>query len=297
MLSKEDLLSPVRFLQSTYTLFATKRFRPHRLWGFLYLMQYFSALVLELRGTPSRALFWTMPMTGFIQTIIACNTFTFLPRANDQTQGYYHETKAMSYDFILENVYFSGLLLFQSLYICFASTITQTPLLLPLEILCVFLPYYTLRNFFPKSSFRHSTKDGNRYAMVVKFFYCIAKHMSGYYVNYLIFLGKLGPDPISDYQLLRALLLLGGWGTTIAMFLQTLKFKKYISTRAAMILYAGSFPLFYTCYLALVGIAMQHAWVTSLAVVGLGLNFGPRSIQVLWQIVVASICVASRYGS
>jgi hypothetical protein len=161
-----------------------------------------------------------------------------------------------------------------------------------------------------------------QYAMVVKVFYCIAKHMSGYYVNYLNFLGKLGNNPVMEYRythttlresqlrphsfavphalivysLVRNLFLLGGWGTTIAMFLQTLKFKKYISARTAMILYAGSFPFFYLCYFGLIGVAMSEAWVTALAVIGLAVNFGPRNGQIAWQTVVCTICLAHRWG-
>ena len=118
------------------------------------------------------------------------------------------------------------------MYLCFAKVITSNWIFLPLELVAVFFPYYTVRGYFPKSSFRHSTKTGNRYAMVVKVFYCIAKHFSGYYINYLCFLGHFGPNPIMAHGLLRKLLLLGGWGTTIAMFLQTLKVST--SSRHAM---------------------------------------------------------------
>jgi len=229
-----------------------------------------------------------------IQTVIACRTFVFLPRANEKEQGYYTETKAMTYEFILENMYFSGLLLFQSCYLCFGREITSNPMFLPLEIVGVFFPYHTVRGFFPKSSFRHSTKNGNQYAMVVKVFYCIAKHFSGYYINYLCFLGHFGDNPIMTWSLLRRLLLLAGWGTTIAMFLQTLKFKKYISYRAAQILYAGSFPLFYSCYAALLLVAIEQWRITSLALIGLVVNFAPPKAQIIWQTVVCSVCLAAR---
>jgi hypothetical protein len=63
----------------------------------------------------------------------------------------------MSYDFIKENIYFSGLLLFQSVYLCFGKDIRANPYLLPVEIIGTFFPYYTVRDLFPKSSFRHST--------------------------------------------------------------------------------------------------------------------------------------------
>jgi len=285
----------MRALESTIHLFSGKRFRVHRLWGIVYLLEFALASIFEMQGKPNHTLFWTMPLTGIMQSIIACRTFTFLPPANEKEQGYYSATKVMSYDFILENVYFAGLLLFQSVYLCFAKEITSNPWFLPLEIICVFFPYYTVRRLFPKSSFRHTTKTGNRYAMVVKVFYCIAKHCSGYYVNYLCFLGHFGSNPMMTWGLLRKLMLLGGWGTTIAMFLQTLKFKKYISNFAAQLLYAGSFPLFYMVYAALFYVAMDHALMTFLVFIGLAVNFSSTRMQILWQTFMCSVCLASRW--
>merc|ERR1712070_408237 len=84
-------------------LFFTKKFRIHRLW--------------ELFYHPTREiLVWTLPLTGFIQSIIACKTFTFLPSTDGKIQGYYSDKRTMSYDWILENIYFSGLLAFSTLY-------------------------------------------------------------------------------------------------------------------------------------------------------------------------------------
>jgi len=280
-------------LGTSIELFARKRFRLHRLWGLFYLAQFAAAVALETRGEPSRVLFCTLPATGLVQSIIACLTFTFLPRADEATQGYYHKTKAMSFDFILENVYFAALLLFQSLYVCYPE-IWGAAALLPIELLWVFFPYYTVRNLFPKSSFRNSTRQGNRYALIVKVFYCTAKHLSGYYVNYLVFLGRLGSDPLMEYASLRRLLLLGGWGTTIAMFLQTLKFRKHISPRVAGLLYAGSFPLFYSCYVALLVGMLGHAWVAGVAIAGLVINFGPRRAQIVWQCIACTAFLCYR---
>jgi len=281
-------------MESIYHLFAAVKFRIHRLWGMVYLFEFAAACIFEVMGKPKHILFWTMPLTGIIQSIIACRTFTFLPPANEKEQGYYTASKVMSYDFILENVYFAGLLLFQSCYLCFAQEITRNPIFLPLEIVFVFFPYYTVRRLFPKSSFRHSTKSGNNYAMVVKVFYCIAKHCSGYYVNYLCFLGHFGSNPMMTWSLLRKLCLLGGWGTTIAMFLQTLKFKKYISNFAAQVLYAGSFPLFYSCYAALFYVAMDHMLMTGLVLIGLYVNFCSTKAQIAYQCFMCGVCLAAR---
>jgi len=292
------LCAPVTFTNATIHIFSGKRFRIHRLWGIVYLALWIYAAWGHFAGHfadgGNTSVFWVMPTVGFIQTVIACKTFTFLPKANDQTQGYYHETKAMSYDFILENLYFAGLLLFQSVYLCWGVELRANLIFLPFEVLGTFFPYHTVRDLVPKSSFRHSTKDGNRYAVVVKVFYCIAKH-NGYYINYLCFLGKFGTNPMVDYSLLRNLLILGGWGTTIAMFLQTLKFRRYISHTAAMILYVGCFPFFYATYLSLFFVCQDHAALTALAAVGLWVNFQSRSLQITWQCFMCAICLGSRF--
>lgn len=292
------LRAPITFTNAAVHIFSGKRFRIHRLWGIVYLACWIYAVWGHWSGHFAAGgniiVFWVMPTVGIIQTIIACRTFTFLPKANDKTQGYYHETKAMSYDFILENLYFAGLLLFQSLYLCWGVELRANPIFLPFEVLGTFFPYYTVRDLVPKSSFRHTIKEGNRYALIVKIFYCIAKH-NGYYVNYLCFLGKFGPNPMVDYALLRNLLILGGWGTTIAMFLQTLKFRRYISHIAAMILYAGCFPFFYATYLALFYVCQDHASLTVLASVGLWVNFRSRNVQIAWQCFMCAILLGSRF--
>ena len=270
-------------------LFSAKRFRLHRMCGLLYLLQFTVAFVREVLNLPPIAtLYWTLPLTGALQSVIACCTFTFLPKEDGKIQGYFHYTKAMSYEFILENVYFELLLLFQSLYFSF-PVMRSHPVFLPVEVVFVFFPYYTVRNFFPKSSFRQSMKVSNSnrlYPLVVKIFYIVAKHFSGNLVNYLGFLGILGNEPILQWALVRRLLLLAGWGTTISVFLQTLKFKKYISVTAAIILYLGAFPFFCLSYAALVIIAFEHVWLTAVTMVGLLVNFGPRWSQIAWQAVV-----------
>lgn len=285
------------FFSSFNHLFSPVRFRIHRLWGLVYLWQFIMVCILEVKGQADWRLYATMPLTGIIQSIIACRTFTFLPSAKEDVQGYYHATKVMSYDFILENVYFAGLLLFQSWYVIFNKTMRTHIWFLPIELLGVFFPYHTIRGFFPKSSFRHSTKDGkNRFASVTKVFYVTAKHFSGFFVNYMLFLGCLGENPIQEWSMTRRLFILGGWGTTIAMFLQTLKFKGYISPRVAMLLYTGSFPLFWSIYVVLfVTCCMEHMWLAALTLVGIAINFGPWTLQLVYQAFVCAVCLIVRY--
>mmetsp|Transcript_76272 Transcript_76272/g.215876 ORF Transcript_76272/g.215876 Transcript_76272/m.215876 type:complete len:303 (+) Transcript_76272:34-942(+) len=294
-------------LESTHELFAFweygKRFKIHRAWGLVYLVQFAAAAYLEVLAKPEHTLVWTLPLTGVIQSIIATRTFTFLPKASlmkKRAEGFFNETHAMSYDFVFENVYFALLLFWQSAYLCFAKEIRGNRFLLPVEILMNFFPYYTIRHFFPKTQFRNSTDSKKAferiYAKVVKTFYVAAKHFQGYYVNYLNFLGLLGSNPAMEHRMIRYLLLLGGWGTTISIFLQTLKFRKYISLPTNAILYAGSFPFFYLGYAALIFQAADHLRLTMLVAFGAVVNYFPRSAQILWQGLMCTILVSHRCG-
>lgn len=297
------------FVTSTYELFSfwepRKRFKLHRAWGIAYLGQFVAAVYFEALQRPNVTLIWTMPLTGMIQSIIASCTFTFMPKASSMTsrakaEGFFNETSAMSYDFILENVYFALLLLWQSVYLCFSEQIRRSLFFLPFELVMTFYPYYMVRSFFPKTQFRNSTNSKNvterTYALVVKSFYIFAKHFSGYYVNYLNFLGLFGNNPIMEWSMLRYLLILAGWGTTIAIFLQTLKFRKYISLRTNAILYTGSFPFFYLGYGALITETLDRVWLSALVVIGAVVNFGPRSGQIAWQTLMCGILVYIRFG-
>lgn len=281
-------------------LFALPKFRIHRLWGLSYLLQYIALCICVAASVKPSHLIWTLPFAGFVQAIIASLTFTSLPRR--QTQGYFSDRGVISYDFLLENIYFSGLLLFQALYFTFRPL---HPYLLPLEIVMVFFPYHVIRPFFPKTSFRKSyandreqTEKNTRFlgllARVTKYFYVTAKHFNGYFINYLLFLGIM---TVSQERIMPFLFILGGWGTTIAMFLQTLKIRKYISPRTAVLAYMGSFPFAIICYSMLIGMAFKHAWVSALTVVGVFANFGPRWLQIAWQCVVCAICLYVRFAT
>ena len=279
-------------------LFAPPKFRIHRLWGLLYLVQFLALCIALLLSKNPSHLIWTLPLTGFVQAIIASLTFTSLPRRN--TQGYFADRGVMSYEFVLENVYFSGLLLFQALYFTFRPL---HPLFLPVEIVMVFFPYIIIRPFFPKTSFRNSyasereRTDKNAgflslLARVTKIFYVTAKHVNGFFINYLLFLGLLTS---AQDRLMHFLFLLAGWGTTIAMFLQTLKIRKYIGPRTAVLAYMGVFPFAYAVYSMLITITIRHAWISAMVAVGVAANFGPRWLQIVWQCVVCGVCLYLRF--
>ena len=70
------------------------------MWGLFYLIQFATLCIFEAASLRPSLLIWTMPLTGFIQAIIASLSFTSLPRRD--TQGYFADKGVMSYEFILE---------------------------------------------------------------------------------------------------------------------------------------------------------------------------------------------------
>ena len=243
------------------------------------------------KATP---LAWTMPLCGWFQAIIAMFTFTFLPTGND-AQGYYSDKRTITYPFLVENVYFSGLLLFQCTY-TFTNFWDRVPL--PLELLMVFLPYALIRPFFPKTSLGGSRNDDKQYSdenkgflkaisLTSKVFYVWAKHFNGFYLNYLVFLGLVKGNDDMMY-LAHWLLIAGGWATTVAMFLNTLKYKKMIGPKTALLAYALTFPVIVTVLTLMQYKYRGASWIAFIVLLGVPVNFLPRNwpAQHVYQFIV-----------
>lgn len=286
------------FWSAFYELFlSSTRYFTHRVVGFGYLAQYFASLYLMSTNydlyvrTP---LAWSLPLTGWLQAIIASFTFTFLPRGND-AQGYYSDKRTITYSFLLENIYFSGLLLFQCLYV-FTDVFDHVPR--GVEAILVFLPYTCIRVWFPKTSLGESRNMDNQYSdknrtflkvisLTSKIFYVWAKHFNGYYLNYMTFLGMVKNNPTAMYRS-HWLLLAGGWATTPAMFLNTLKYKKMIGPKTALSLYAGTFPIIVATLTLLQYQYREQLWVAYIVMLGVPVNFLPRNwyAQHVYQFIV-----------
>lgn len=267
----------------------------HRLTGLAYLIMYFASVYLIMYDWDlykRSQLCWIMPLTGWCQALIAAGSFKTLPLGNT-AQGYYSDKRTITKAFMLENIYFSGILLFQCVY-AFTNFFNNIPFVL--ELVMVFLPYTLIRRWFPKTSLGSSRDIDSQYsgknknflkfiALLSKVFYVWAKHYNGYYLNYLMFLGILNPldgSPQSEKYLwmMHALLVADGWATTPAMFLHTLKFKKYIGPKTALSLYAGTFPIIVaTLSMIQYQMGMAHAWVSLIVLLGVPINFLPPKYQ------------------
>jgi hypothetical protein len=302
-------------MEGPFRIWLAKRFRPHRLMGLFYLLQFSTLLTLmvgawafdtdkqtfELRRKLSVAL----PVTGFMQACVAARTFTNLPRTGGMVQGYFTNKRTMSYDWIQENIFFSGLLMFQVLYFNAPSFGCKVPF--AVELIFVFFPYFTLRRLVPKTSLRRSmeskteTSEDIRGFMVaqikvVKVFYVFAKWATGFFINYLIFIRAFTPEQPDIEFLMQTLWLVGGWGTTVAMFLHTLKYRGYIGPVLSILLYTGSFPFFVLSSVSLMYIARGYQTVAALACIGLMCNFGSPKLQAGVQVLAMMVLFGMRNG-
>jgi hypothetical protein len=98
-------------------LVASTKFFLHRYLGFAYLVQFGFALYMWKTAYASflnSPLIWALPLTGAMQSATAARRFKFLPKKVDP--GYYSDRGSVSYEFVLEDSFLSGLLLFQWLY-------------------------------------------------------------------------------------------------------------------------------------------------------------------------------------
>ena len=181
------------------TLFFSKKFIVHRVTGLAYLLQFVASFYLYFANYEiyhKSILPWSMPLTGFCQAIIATLTFWFLPK-KQKDPGYYGDKSTLSHNFVKENIFFSGLLLFQCVYMHDSlRPYIQDYVPILLETSFVFLPYFVFRPFFDKTSFRDSldVKDKNKtdknriffivVTYITKAFYIWAKHFIGFFLNY-----------------------------------------------------------------------------------------------------------------
>lgn len=286
-------------------LFLQRKFGIHRIWGLGYLVQWFAALCLywwDYERFEQSFLVWSLPLSGLIQTIIACRTFHFLPKGKTD-QGYYTSGRVMSYDFMAENLFFSGILLWQWLYFTDRINDNLIKRVPPIEYVLTFFPYQ-FRWLFPKTSFRKSLNDEknendvNRKffyiaTIVTKIFYVWAKHFIGLFLNYVRFLDRLQPE--QQYHL-YFMLIMSCCATTISMFLQTLKFKGYMGPKTSFVLYMISYLSTFYSFIRISGIFIANYDLAIFTIVGIVVNFSPKYLHGPYQVFVAISLTAMKFG-
>eukprot|EP00494_Astrolonche_serrata_P027997 UN28262 len=283
-------------------LFVPARHRSHRLLGLCYLVQFCLAVYLYTTNFDrylQSYLTFSLAMTGWLQSVNASLTFTFMPSSIVPGYVAMSDKAPLSYLFIVENSFFAMLLFYQTLYM-YEPTAPFIPK--PVEYLFVFFPYY-IRPLWPKTSMRDSwaaqnkhSSDKNRYfnyisSLFVKAFYNFAKHYIGFFLNYLRFLGLIR---YSDKWIIMGILLVGSYQTTVAIFLHTLSFKKYVDHRTASLAYTLSYSITIAYYIAFLPIITTYLDIFLIVFVGLVLNFGPKPIWHLYQFGIFVLLVFYR---
>lgn len=303
MVKRTVLEEVIYFPRTCYNLFVHPKFAVHRVFGFVYLLQWFSALYLYFADYDyfiKSPLIWSLPLNGVIQSLTATYYFSFLPKKVDP--GYYSDRSALSYDFVKENIFFAVILMFQWLYYSdrFYPGIKKS---ITGEYIFVFFPYF-FRGLVPKSSFRDALNDTrNKSAQnktfyiivtwVTKVFYMWAKHYIGFFMNYLRFMGRVSAE--QQYHM-YFLLIFSACATTISMFLHTLKFKGYIGPKTSYLLYMASYLATFYSFVRIGDVFLKSPDLVLLTLGGMLLNFAPVWTQWGYQIFAAAFLYGMREG-
>jgi hypothetical protein len=289
-----------QFLHSCFELFFSRKFELHRLGGLAFASQYVAAIVWYFMDKESFLDSWlvlTLPLTGLMQSITASIYFTFLPKKVDP--AYFADKYSLSYSFVVENIFFAGILCFQWWYYC-DYIIDYMPSLVLYAF--IFFPY-VWRPIFPKTSFRESLYNkANKTSQYfefftnstyfVKIFYIFSKHFIGYFLNYIRFLNR----PTKDQRIsVYLMLIVASFSTTIAMFLHTLAFKGYITKKRSMEFYLASLLVLAYAWLSLFEMIYNNLDLALLVLIGAGLNFKNRYYQHSWQVFVFVVLYSAKY--
>ena len=266
----------------------------------------FCAYFADYEGFRRGVIMFSLPLTGFVQSVVATRTFWFLPK-KQKDPGYYSDKSTLTWNFVAENQFFSGILLWQCVYMhdgardLLASTAAGNVV----EAALVFLPYVAIRPFTPKTSFRDSLrggdgKKGNKtkrnetffyvQTWVTKIFYVFAKHFIGYFLNYARFLDRLDRGEIYHIHLM---LVFSCFATTISMFLHTLKFRGYMGPRTSFLVYQASYLATFYSWYKLAPTVLASPDLVAATLVGVAVNFmGRNAIRAYQTAVLAALFYA-----
>ncbi|KAJ3220070.1 hypothetical protein HDU67_006826 [Dinochytrium kinnereticum] len=293
-------VTPIRQTIFLYKLFFSRQFFVHRIGGLLFLIQYALAFYLYFADYPAfknSILIWSLPATGIFQSVNAVYTFTFLPKSK-KDGGYFGDKSILSYPFIIENSFYAMILFYQWVYYdnTFVKYISGSILL---EQVFVFFPY-VIRQMWPKTSFRDSANNSRNRSeknyffftvatYVTKMFYIWAKHYIGFFLNYARFLDRIDEE---EKYYIHHILVFSSFATTIAVFLQTLKFKRYMGPRLSFLIYFGSYMGTFYGFVNIGHIFWANPDLTLITLGGLIVNFQKLPVQIGYQ--VADIKKADR---
>lgn len=232
-----------------------------------------------------------MARIGILQGTSAFFTFRVLPELTDP--GYYSDKAVLSRNFIHENIFFTVMSVFGSVYYnetARANLRTNLPGRI-LELTYVFWPYIAIRPWYPITRFSNagqtyngrSVKNMGFYELatsMVKFFYLWAKYFLCFFVNFMIYLNLMEDK---HWHFMHAMLLLNTGTVSLSIFLHTLRFKKVLPAKFTMSLYLGQIYLTFTAVPTALEMFLAHPKLCLLCFVGLLFNMTrSRRLHAVW---------------
>lgn len=279
------------------SFFFKSHFLLHRLFGFLFLVQYTLAWIayfVDYEWFSNSFFILSIPLNGCIQAITAIFTFTFLAK-KQVNPGFFGDQGTMTYAFVKENLFYQlmtllGFMYFNDNIYNFLRSNTFGQIV---ELIFVFLPYIVIRPFFPKTHFRDAIKQDKKteenkvfyfYGLwAIRIFYVLAKHFMGHYLNYIRFFDKINAD---DRKIIIFMLLANAGTVSIAVFLSTLRLKGMLSPRVSYCIYVTLAYLPFLGFLGLTHLFFDNMSLTIFTLIGCVLNFLPKIIWSSYQILL-----------
>jgi hypothetical protein len=218
-------------------------------------------------------------------------SFRVLPELNDP--GYYSDKAVLSRSFVHENLYFTLLSVFGSVYYHDRARVLlrQSWIGKAIEAVFIFWPYIAIRPFFPLTRFSDAGKTykgrTDRFrkfyefgTLTVKIFYLWAKYFLGFFVNFSFYLELIKGD---EKQLLNGILLLNIGTSSLAVFLHTLRFRKVLPPLLTFSIYLIQIWLTFIAIPLVLKMFQSHPNLCILSMAGLLLNMTRnRTIHGVW---------------
>lgn len=218
-------------------------------------------------------------------------SFKVLPELADP--GYYSDKAVLSRTFVHENLFFTLMSVFGSIYYIpdVRASIKAHPLGRIVEFIYVFWPYILVRPFFPVTKFSsagtthkgRSEKNQRFYeigTLMVKIFYLWAKYFLGFFVNYSIYLGLPTAD---NWRMLHGMLLLNAGTVSLAVFLHTLRFRKVLPAKFTFSVYLGQIYLTFAAIPVAFDLFTSHKMLCGVCFTGILLNMTrSRKLHAVW---------------
>ena len=228
---------------------------------------------------------------GIIQGYSAFFSFKVLPELNDP--GYYSDKAVLSRSFVHENIFFTLMAVFGSIYYnaecreMLRSNIGGRIV----EAIYIFWPYILVRTWFPLTRFSNAgqthkgrTTQNERFyefgTLAVKFFFLWAKYILGFYLNFMVYLGFVQEE---HWKVIHGMLLLNAGTVSLSVFLHTLRFKKVLPAKFTFSVYLAQIYLSFMAIPMVLEMILSHPKLCGLCLVGILCNMTRnRKIHAAW---------------